>query len=216
MPTYTLSDLDSRVLDRLEGNSLFYVQSERTNAINEQLRVLNVFTGFTQGTVNVPGGTQIGRYTYDQPAGTLYPMAIAFNGRQLRRTTFRALTRDHRLWSQENTVNFGPVAVWWPIGIQKFGIHPADMVGSLSLAITAVIEPTLLVNQTDTINVPDEFTEIIIEGAAHVLQLKEGGKVFADASILYQKFLSEMKDYGRWRYMVQPRYWVEAQAIRQG
>lgn len=216
MPNYTLADLDGRVLDRLEGNSLFYVQTERTNAINEALRVLNVFTGFNQGTVNVPGGTQIGRYIYDQPFGTLFPMAIAFNGRQLRRSTFRALTRDHRLWTQQNTINYGPVAEWWPIGIQKFGIHPADMMGTLTLAITAVIEPPLLVNQTDQTIVPDEFTEALIELAAHVLQLKEGGKIFADASVLYQKFLSEMKDYGRWRYMAQPRFWVESQAVKKG
>lgn len=216
MPNYTLADLDSRVLDRLEGNSLFYVQTERTNAINEALRVLNVFTGFNQATVSVPGGTQIGRYLYDQPSGTLFPMAIAFNGRQLRRTTFRALTRDYRLWSLQNTVNYGPVAHWWPIGIQKFGIHPADMMGSLTLAITAVVEPPLLVNQTDQTIVPDEFTESLIELAAHVLQLKEGGKIFADASVLYQKFLSEMKDYGRWRYLVQPRYWIEAAAVKKG
>ena len=66
MPQYQLQDLDLRVLDRLEGNSLFYVQSERYNAINEALRVLNIFTGFTQGVVSVPGGTQAGRYIYDR------------------------------------------------------------------------------------------------------------------------------------------------------
>lgn len=216
MPQYTLGDLDQRVLDRLEGNSLFYVQTERTGAINEALRVLNMFTGFTQGVVTVPGGTQIGRYIYDQPAGLLFPLAVAFNNRQLRRSTFRALTQRYRLWYQDTTTSFGPVAEWWPIGIQKFGIHPADVVGGLSLAIVGVIEPTLLVNQTDVIVLPDEFTETVVELAAHVLQLKEGGKIFSDASLLYQKFLSEMKDYGRWRYMIQPRYWVEVQAVKKG
>lgn len=216
MPQYQLQDLDARVLDRLEGNSLFYVQTERTNAINEGLRVLNMYTGFTQGVVSVPGGTQAGRYIYDQPAGLLFPMAVAFNNRQLRRTTFRALAQRYRLWSQDTTTSFGPVAEWWPIGVQKFGIHPADVISGLPLAIVGVIEPTLLVNPTDVINLPDEFTETVVELAAHVLQLKEGGKIFADASALYQKFLSEMKDYGRWRWMIQPRYFVEVEAVKKG
>jgi len=108
------------------------------------------------------------------------------------------------------------VAQWWPIGTQKFGIHPADVIGGLPLAIVGVVEPTLLVNPTDVIDLPDEYTQIIDDYAAHVLQLKEGGKIFADASLLYQKFLSVMKDYGRWRYLVQPRYWIEAQAVKKG
>jgi hypothetical protein len=209
MPTQTVASLDQRVLDRLEGNSVFYVQSERYNALNEALRALNLFVGFTQATVNVPGGTQIGRHIYDQPAGIIFPLAVAFNNRPLIKSTLPNLVTRSRLWVNNLSSTTGPVKTWVALGTQKFIIDPADAVGGGTLAVTGVVEPTTLVNPTDIVQCPDHFTDTLVDYAAHVMQLKEGGKIFADSAALYHDFQSQMKEFGRWRNMQQPRYWIE-------
>ncbi len=209
MPTQTVASLDQRVLDRLEGNSVFYVQSERYNALNEALRALNLFVGFTQATINVPGGSQIGRHIYDQPAGILFPLAIAFNSRPLRKSTLPNLTTSHRLWASALSSGAGPVQSWVALGIQKFLLFPADAVGGGTLAVTGVVEPTTMVNSTDIVQCPDHFTDTLVDYAAHILQLKEGGNIFAESVAFFHDFQSQVKEFGRWRMMQQPRFWLE-------
>jgi hypothetical protein len=64
--------------------------------------------------------------------------------------------------------------------------------------------------------IPEEFIEGLVEMAAHTLQLKEGGKIFADASELYQKFLQKSKEWQRWKTLKHPRYWVERESPKKG
>lgn len=216
MPQFTLADLESQVYDQLDNNTDFYVQAEVDRAINEAVRTLNLFTGFLQTTSTITGGTQAGRVFYDTPGNILFPIGVRFNTRPLKKSSLRSIGSMHRNWMTHTTVNFGPVADWIPVGTRKFALHPSDSVGSVTLQVIGVQEPTALASATDTVSVPDEHVDTLVNLASHILQLKEGGKIFADASQAYQDFLHGMKTMGRWQKLKQPRYWVEVEAQKKG
>lgn len=207
MPLETLSGLQTQIYGQLDGNSDLYPAAELTRAINEQIRVLNLYTGFLQSSDTIT--TQANRHFYDVPDGILVPLAVDLDDRELRRSSLAALARRRRLWLRETTANLGMVSTWVPIGIRKIAIHPADAVGSRTLRVTGIAEPTALSAAGDIVQVPDEMLDAVEALTTHVLQLKEGGKTFADASSAYNAFLGQVKEWERWKRLKHPRYWVE-------
>jgi len=216
MPSVTLEELESSVYAQLDGNVLFYTEPEVRAAINDAVRALNLYTGMLQSTLTVAGGTVAGRQIYDVPQGILYPLGVYVNSRQLDRSTLRAIGMRYRRWTEHTTANFGRMSDWIPLGITKFAVHPVDVVGGRTLQVVGVVEPAELVNGSDVINCPDTFASTVEDLASHTLQLKEGGKIFSDASVGYQAFLATAKNLMRWRTMKQPRYWIETEQVKMG
>lgn len=208
MPSYTLAIFREKVYSHVENNTELYTLAEVDRAINEALQVLNLYTGYLQGSVTI-GNTQINRFIYDVPSSVLIPEAVYLADRRLFPVSVPAMAMRQREWLRQTTANFGTVRHWIPIGITKFAIHPADATGGRSLKVEGVLEPTPLVNASDIANISDQLADAVQNLAAHVLMLKEGGKIFADASLQYQRFLHDMKSMGRWRTLRQPRYFIE-------
>lgn len=216
MPQYTLLDLENSVYSTLDNNTLFYPQAEVDRAINEALRVLNCFTGFLQTSVVVPGGTDADRVYYDVPDGILFPLAVHWQNRQLMRNSIPVLASKHLDWTKRSSAIHGSPADWVPLGIRKFALHPQDAVAGNTLTVYGVARTTPLVLATDVVQLPDEYADAITHLASHAVQIKEGGNIFAQASVLYQGFLHEMKSMERWRRVTHPRYWVEAESVKEG
>lgn len=216
MPQYTLADLENSIYSTLDNNTLFYPQAEVDRAINEALRVVNCFTGFLQTSAVVSGGTDALRAYYRVPDGILFPLAVHWKNRQLRRNSLQAITGRHRDWSDRPSSVFGAPADWIPVGIRTFAIHPQDSVASNALTVYGVSDTTELALATDVVQLEDEAADSVSHLAAHALQIKEGGKVFADSSLHYQEFLHEMKAKERWRRITHPRYWVEVGVLQEG
>ena len=160
--------------------------------------------------------TVANRHVYAVPGPMLVPMAVSLNGKQLKRTAFRVLAARNRTWWRETTANTGPVMSWVPLGIRRLAIHPADAVGGRTLKVDGIIEPTQLVNGTDVVEAEDTILDGIQQMAAHVCQLKEGGKVFADSTAGYQAFLKEMKGLEVWKLLKHPRFWLEREQVKEG
>lgn len=211
MPSFSLSDIQALVYDRVEGNSQLYTASEVTAVINEALRVCNLFTGFVQTSVQLPGFTVANQLLYTVPSPILFPTRIAFEGRDLDKLGLRRIGQDYRNWARDTTNTYGPVARWIPIGITQFAIHPIDAIGGNNLTVTGVAEPTLLVNSTDVMQLDDDFAPLIVDYCGHRLVFKEAGKVFADSSVLIQTFWKAMKELKRWQSFKAPRYFVQVQ-----
>lgn len=211
MPTYTLSQLEALAYGRVDNNTALYGQAEVDAVINEAIRTLNLFTGFYQGSAQVPGFSVPGQRVYNTPSPILFPVRVQFEKVTLAPTSLHVLAKNHRDWAYHTTANYGPVQDWARVGISQFVIHPADAAGGQAMLVTGVQETPLLVQPGDTMVLDDEFVEIIEEYCAHRLPLKVGGKIFTDASLLYQSFLRKMKE----RRMVQgvkmPRYFVLTQ-----
>jgi hypothetical protein len=159
--------------------------------------------------------TRPGQLWYDVPYPIFIPLRLQFETQFLEKFALSNLGSVSPNWMTETTANTGvQVSHWATAGLNKFAIHPVDAIGGNIIQITGVQEPQLLVNPTDVIQFPNEFSELIEDMAVVTLVLKEGGKIFSDASILYQKYLSKLKQWKRWQSAVMPAYWVEMEQAK--
>jgi len=210
MPDTSLADLLDSVYARLENNTAFYERATCVCAINEGIRVLNNFTGFTVGYVSVPSYTVANQAVYAMPATVLFPLSIWFEGKLLNKCELTTLSGLLPRWLKETTATEdAPVADWIPLGLTQFAIHPADAIGGRDLRVYGVLEPVKLVLDTDVIDIEDEFHEIIVEYASSTLPLMEAGKTFADAAESYLSFQKKMKSRMRWQKMKMPYFEIE-------
>jgi len=203
MPNVTLSNLWSRVWSRLDNNTQLYETAALTYAINESIRITNIFIGYIQTT-----GTLITRPNqvwYPMPDGVLIPMKLQFEGSFIERVSLNYLGETFPNWRADTTANTGyAVSHWMTSGLDKFVIHPADSIGGNLISITGVAEPTVLVNASDTISFPEEYSEVIEDLAFTALIMKEGGKIMADGMAVYKQAISKLKEFSRWQAMRQP------------
>ncbi len=211
MPSFTLGEIQTLIYDRLEGNTLLYTEPELTAVINECLRVTNLFTGYNETSIILPNFTVANQLVYDVPESILFITRVAFEGQDLDKIGLIRIAQDYRYWATDTSDTYGPTARWIPIGITKFALHPIDAVGGADVTITGVVEPTLLVAADDVVSLDDEFVTLIVEYCGHRLVLKEGGKAFADASLLIQSYWRQMKQLKRWQGFKAPRYFVQVE-----
>lgn len=207
---YTLADLKAIVYAEVENNQVFFRPAEVTAVINECLKVINLFTGFYQGAVETL--SVAGQLIYEMPAGIVYPLRAQFNNTTLDPIAINQIGKDFRDWATSTTNKDGPVARWVPIGTNYFCLNPMDSLGGQSIYITGVLEPPLLVNDTDEMVLDDEYVTLISGYCGHRLVLKEGGAVFSQASLLYQDFQRAMKNLTALRKVIMPRYFVQQAA----
>jgi hypothetical protein len=193
MPQVTLEELIEQVYDRVENNRVFYPRDEVVDVINEGICVFNLFIGFLQNTVDLPGLTVAGRVIYDVPAPIIIPIRIQYEGRMLEPWAMSNIGYTIPDWMQKTSAMEGyPPQHWVPIGISKFGLHPADSEGGRVVSITGIIEPTPLVDDDDVIQFPIEVGNSFSDYCAHVLQLDEGGMTFKTSEAIYDSFLADV------------------------
>jgi hypothetical protein len=212
MPTVTLAELDSRVLGRLEANSTFYTQAQRYRAINNAIKVMNLMTGFIQNSVTVY--SQPNRTIYDVPTGVVIPLRLTLDGQAVQKASAFSLSQTKPLWITEtsDSTSVSPYH-WAPMGITKFGFHPADSNGGKLLEVTGVANPPLLVNTTDVIGYPNEFADGIEDYAAHILMMKAGGSISIQSMYLFSTFQGRVNELKRFKQKIAPLFRVvEAEA----
>src|SRR5208337_3736978 len=112
MPVFTLSDLRTKALGRLDNNNLLYTLPEVDYVINEAIRTCALFTGFFRNTMQLPGFTVANQLVYPNPTGILVPLFISFEGRQLQKLSFPKLVRTRRSWATDTTASRGRVEFW--------------------------------------------------------------------------------------------------------
>jgi hypothetical protein len=206
LPQVSLSQLETRVYTRLDGNNQLYPITDVDRLINEGVRILNLFTGFNQGTV--PLGLTVANWQwYRVPAPVVIPMRVYLEGRQLYKSTATGTSNTDQRWLRAGAGSY--TRTWIPVGTTMFGIHPVDPSGGKFLEVWGILTPSLLVNPGDTMTLDDEYSDLISLYAFMGLVLKEGGKPFADASGEYQKWMKRARALQRWEKIVNPKYWIE-------
>lgn len=213
MPAITLSELEARVYRRIEENFLFYPKYQVDNAINEALQVLNLFTGYYQSTLTI-GVTVATRFWYDVPNTMIFPMQVYVDRRMIFKASLSSTCTSIRDFLSANNLNDGGPLYWIPIGIRAFIVTPADTTGGRSLEIVGVVEPPVLTSSADVAKLSDSWLELVEDYAFYTLVLVEGGKIFADASKLFQKFQKQMRELQMWQTQINERYFVETESLK--
>jgi hypothetical protein len=98
---------------------------------------------------------------------------------------------------------------WLPIGLNLFAVFPSEKHGGRAMEMWGVMEPDTMVNDTDTCNLADEMSELVVEYAFMQLTLKEGGRPFVDASKIYKPWLSKIRNLQAWEAKISPPYTAE-------
>lgn len=208
MPTISLSTMQGYVLDRLDNNTAAFTNAQITAALNEFIRIANAHIGFIQGTDTSLSTVTSLANVYSTPATILIPLQITIANIQLWKMSLHSLAGQFHDWATDTTIQSGPIQRWAPIGIGSFVLHPNDSVGGRTITVQGVLEPTLLVGGTDTLQMEDAFIQAAIEYAAHRVQLKLGGQPFAQASLMVRKFWSVLKDRNMLEMDKMPKYWI--------
>ena len=210
MPTINLQSLLDRQLGAVDGNSGLYGQPERISLANEAVTVINLLTGFLEVTASLfsAGSTPITRI-YTVPGSVLVPWSVQWEGRLLSKISLRRLGRAYPSWATDTTDALGPVQRWTPIGLRSFFLHPIPTQGGRLIEVTGMKQPTPMADPVnDMIPVPNEYVGMFDDYFKHRGTLKEGGKIFADASISYQAFLTKVKRASAYQQWLAPRYYV--------
>ena len=204
-------------MSRLDNNTQLYDQPSVIQEINDCITVINLLLGTIQTSVQILTG-QVDpaaippltpQLVYQVPAGIIWPVAVAYEGRNLRPMSLRALASQFRSWATDtSSPNGRPVNEFACIGLNQFCIHPRDGLGGRSLVVTGVCEPTPLVQLTDTIPIPNDCVDSLTDLVSSVLPIREGGQVFAAAAAeLYSSFITRIKVKSAYTGLVFPSYY---------
>lgn len=212
MPTVTLLQLKDAVYAKIDNNSLFYTTSEVTWAINEGIKLGNLFCGWISKTEAVlSGGVTIAdRHIYRVPESIVIPQKVVFEGKELDKVGLFQLFRYWPEWMRDTTATTGyPVNRWSPYAFNRIAIHPADAVGGGYLEITGIANPDDLVNDTDTITLPKAAVTAIADYSAHVVQCKLGSVPLTQSMPMYRTFEQLIKQNRIWSRYKHPNFWLD-------
>lgn len=215
MPTVSLSKLKESVYSQIDDNTLFFTDTEVTWAINEAIRLGNLFCGWITGTLDAPnGGTTIAdRVVYRVPYEMAVPQKVVFEGKELDKVGLFQLFRGWPDWMKDTTATTGdPVARWCPYALDRIILHPADAVGGGLLQITGIVTPDELVSDTDTISIPKTAITMIADYAAHIVQCKLGNVPLTQSMPMYRSYEALIKQYRIWSNYKQPNFWLDERA----
>lgn len=211
MPNITLGDLVDRCYQDLDNNTLLYPKLEVISYINESIFVINNITGMLQHQVVMDVASQANRVWYDVPSNILIPFKLEYDGRYLlSRMSLTKIGQLYPYWLTERTATIGsPVARWVPVGLTKFGLHPADSRGGAQMRITGIKVPTLLVNDADLLPFPNEYADAVEDLTVMSIQLKEIMPIQQAMQQVYPRFIDKMQSQSKWRNVMQPAYYQD-------
>jgi len=212
MPNISLLSLRDATYSKLDDNTEFYSTTEVTWAINEAIRLGNVFCGWISTTASViSGGTTVAnRVIYKVPEGIAIPQKVVFEGKELDKVGMYQLFRNWPTWMKDTTATTGyPVSRWCPYSLNRFAINPADAVGGGLLEVTGIASPTALSSATDTINLPKSVISVIAEYAAHTVQCKLGSVPLTQSIPMFRTYEKMIKQSCIWSRYKQPNMWLE-------
>jgi hypothetical protein len=207
MPTYSLAQLSSLIYDELDNNVGLYPQAQVTAVLNEGLCKINNLVAFQQA--NIPIFTTPNQLVYTMPSGVLIPTKVYFEGVEIQKVSMRELGTTHRDWAIEASSAYGAPSRWAPIGQATFVLNPMDSIGGRLLEIQGTGPVTFLVNAGDTVSLDDDMVATLVDWGQGRIQLKLGGRPFANASLSYQRFIREVRDDIMFDEMQWPSYFLD-------
>ncbi len=221
------------VLERLEEtvSPIFWTRPEMLLYLNEGMKELNNLAA----KIHLESGvvTDSDDNFYAPPANTIAVMAASVGDKSLERTTLEDLDREDRNWEGKvGTI----LKRWAPIGCNLFAIFPRPGVPTPASAfstgfssgfgaggfLTITVDfqvlkiPDTIEDNSDPIDLDDEFIEALQDYTFHIARFKEGGPEFQIALTAFRNALARMGDVARKVYSQQPAIWTPEPALDTG
>jgi hypothetical protein len=173
---YTLTTLRSRLQERVEA-SAFYSTAELDLAINETIRLWNLYTGTWRRRVT--HALQVSSHPYIAlPQTMVFPMRIEVDGVPLNKGSLWDLDYGHPGWEAETTGDGGTVPttpnVWAPASLNLIAVWPRVAATGQTLTIDGVSAAPVLSSAGSFIDLNPSRVNTLLDYAKHYLSIKRG------------------------------------------
>jgi hypothetical protein len=191
----TLATLQQELEDKWESVP-FWTAAEATVALNEGLRLWNMFTAQWKQRITIATGA--GQVWYSLPSTMIFNMRFEFDQFPVEQSTIGDLDNGRPNWEAETTATGADVptrpSLWAPAGLNLFAIWPADNAGGGSLVVDGVRSTPVLVNPGDFVDLGQHEHHAILGYALHHAAFKEGGQRWQATMRHYQEFIKAAGD----------------------
>ena len=191
----TLSTLQTRLNERVE-NSAFYTTAELTLAINEALRVWNLYTGTWRKRITIALTPDSDSYV-TLPQTMTFPMRIAQGSVPMEKTSLHDLDYAKPGWEGQLIGDTGmpsaPVA-WAPVSLSLFAYWPRVIATGTTLTVDGVAVTPVLSASGDFIDLNESRHNVLLDYAKHYLSIKRGGMELQATSPALVAFLEAAAD----------------------
>ena len=191
----TLATLRTRLKDRLEI-SAFYVDAELTLALNEALRLWNLYTGTWRRRV-----THLLQPTSDNyfalPQTLVFPMRMEVNGTPMAKSALHDLDHGQPGWEGQiigqANIPSSP-QVWAPVSPTLIAYWPRVITTAFTVTVDGVSATPILVSDSDTVDLNESRHGVLLDYAKHYLTLKRGGTDMEQSAPALQALLVAAAD----------------------
>ena len=183
--------LKLRIAERLDEDtttSVFYTPASVLDSINKAQRFFCLLTHCLERTKTFELTANQTFYTITDDADFsdfLLPLRVTTGGVRVQPKTIHQLDGLSATWRSTP----GTPTSYGMLGMYLLFTYPRYDVGSQSLSITYVAEPTALTADGNTPEIPTEFHQYLPDFAIWWLRLKEGGQESANALPLLRRFI---------------------------
>jgi len=190
--------LVSAVYARLGDSSGFYTETEVECALNGALAELGLITGCFRGSAVLTAWPD--RTFYRTPPPVEYPLVVEVAGKRLIRSSAANLFLLERDWRK---LTGQMPSVWCTVGASMLLIVPAPP-SHTAIRVEGLVRPPRI--SDEPLSIPDELVPLTIELAWHRLVMREGGAVFAAASLAMEQVSVRLKELLAWKQAKLARY----------
>lgn len=191
----TLSDLDTRLLERIDDDGSYYTSSERTHALNVALRLFALITLCVERTATFTLASSQAFYTIAASpisiTDFIVPLGLTVAGARVRPATIA----DLNLYSTSWRATAGTPAYYAQHGYSLFAITPQPANGTTTVDLTYAAVPAALAINGDAPEIPAEQHPCLLDFAQWWLRAKEGGAEFGTTKEMLDRFLDAAQKY---------------------
>lgn len=177
---FNLGMLRARLTERAGNNSVFWVDTEKNDAINEAIMIWQCLTGEFTKTFSTPAS---GSAYQDVPKQIGSVVRVSFNGSPVALISLWELDFGFSGWPGTS----GTPLYWAPLGLNGIAIYPVPTTGSLMYE--GYSEVPRLGGDADFLQTSDNTLNALLSYAQHYLSFKEGGQEFMNSQSLFQAFV---------------------------
>lgn len=191
----TLATLKTRLDDRLEISS-FYTAAEKLLALNEAIRLWNLFTGTWRQRITHALQVESDPY-FALPQSMTFAMTMSQAGTPMAKASLMDLDYGKPGWEGQSIGDTGvPTAprVWAPVSLTLMTYWPKVIATGVTLTIDGVADTPVLAADGDFIDLNESRHSILLDYAKHYLNLKRGSAELQQTQPALKAFMASAAD----------------------